>query len=232
MKDSFVMRTENKISIDRMSDEDAGRLLKAILAHVAGEDVDDAEEPLAVQLMLPLITAQIDRADEKYQQIAEKRREAGSLGGKAKQSQANDSKAKQTEAELSDAKPIEEERKERSKEKREELPEPEPVPEPVPDIQKESPSVMRKSAPRFVPPTADIVRSYVDEQGLHVDPQRFVDFYASKDWMVGKNKMKDWKAACRNWASRDKPPAPEKSFGRERIDYDALTRQLAYGGMT
>jgi hypothetical protein len=36
-----------------------------------------------------------------------------------------------------------------------------------------------------------------------VDPQRFVDYYTSNGWMVGKNKMKDWKAAVRTWEQKD-----------------------------
>lgn len=36
------------------------------------------------------------------------------------------------------------------------------------------------------------------ERHSPVDPQEFIDFYASKGWMVGKTPMKDWKAACRN----------------------------------
>ena len=55
-----------------------------------------------------------------------------------------------------------------------------------------------KRAKRFVPPTLEEVRAYVAERHSPVDPQRFIDFYASKGWMVGINKMKDWKAACRN----------------------------------
>ena len=52
--------------------------------------------------------------------------------------------------------------------------------------------------PRFVPPTLEEVTAYVRERGSMVDPQGFIDFYAAKGWMVGRNKMKDWKAACRN----------------------------------
>lgn len=59
-------------------------------------------------------------------------------------------------------------------------------------------------ATRFVPPTVDEVREYCGESGKNVDAERFVDFYASKGWMVGKARMKDWRAAVRNWASRDK----------------------------
>lgn len=53
--------------------------------------------------------------------------------------------------------------------------------------------------PRFTPPTLAEVQAYCRERKNRVDPNRFVDFYASKGWMVGKNKMKDWRAAVRNW---------------------------------
>lgn len=52
---------------------------------------------------------------------------------------------------------------------------------------------------RFIPPTVEQVREYCLERGNTVDPQRFVDHYTSNGWMVGKNKMKDWKAAVRTW---------------------------------
>ncbi len=52
---------------------------------------------------------------------------------------------------------------------------------------------------RFAPPTLEEVKEYCKERGNGVDAQRFVDFYEMKGWMVGKNKMKDWKAAVRTW---------------------------------
>ena len=58
---------------------------------------------------------------------------------------------------------------------------------------------------RFKPPTIQEVKAYCIERGNNVDPERFVDFYESKGWMVGKNKMKDWKAAVRTWEQKDKP---------------------------
>lgn len=67
---------------------------------------------------------------------------------------------------------------------------------------------------RFAPPAVDEVRDYCLERGNHVDPQRFVDYYTSNGWMVGKNKMKDWKAAVRTWEQKEKPhgrPAPKSS---------------------
>lgn len=52
---------------------------------------------------------------------------------------------------------------------------------------------------RFIPPDVDMVREYCIERNNSVDAQSFVDFYSSKGWMIGKNKMKDWKAAVRTW---------------------------------
>lgn len=57
---------------------------------------------------------------------------------------------------------------------------------------------------RFAPPNVEQVREYCWERGNSVDPQRFVDYYSSNGWMVGKNKMKDWKAAVRTWEQNDK----------------------------
>jgi len=57
---------------------------------------------------------------------------------------------------------------------------------------------------RFIPPTLEEVSAYCTERNNGIDPERFIDFYESKGWMVGKNKMKDWKAAVRSWEKRDK----------------------------
>ena len=54
-------------------------------------------------------------------------------------------------------------------------------------------------AKRFTPPTVEEVRSYCAERKNNVDAQRFVDYYTSNGWLVGKNKMKDWRAAVRTW---------------------------------
>ena len=51
----------------------------------------------------------------------------------------------------------------------------------------------------FTPPNIQDVRAYCKERGNKVDPENFWDFYQSKNWMIGKNKMKYWKAAVRTW---------------------------------
>lgn len=57
---------------------------------------------------------------------------------------------------------------------------------------------------KFIPPTVDEVTEYCRQRANNVNAVQFVDFYSSKGWMVGKNKMKDWKAAVRTWEQRSK----------------------------
>ena len=73
---------------------------------------------------------------------------------------------------------------------------------------------VREKRKRFVPPTVEEVQAYCDENKYNIDPVHFVDYYTANGWMAGKNKMKDWKAAVRNWVNRDKKPEkkPEHSF--------------------
>lgn len=60
------------------------------------------------------------------------------------------------------------------------------------------------SVMRFAPPTPEEVSAYCLEKGYNIDAERFVNFYSAKGWMIGKNKMKDWKAAVRTWVSKDR----------------------------
>lgn len=62
----------------------------------------------------------------------------------------------------------------------------------------------KKNVKRFVAPTEDEVQQYILEKGLtHVNAAQFVAYYESNGWMVGRNKMKSWKAACRTWNSNN-----------------------------
>ena len=69
---------------------------------------------------------------------------------------------------------------------------------------------------QFIPPNVIEVRAYCNERKNHVDPQRFVDYYTSKGWMVGKTKMKDWRAAVRTWEKDDKPKGDTVTFMQMR----------------
>ena len=68
---------------------------------------------------------------------------------------------------------------------------------------------------RFVAPRVDEVKSYCEERDNGIDPEAFIDHYESKGWMVGKNRMKDWKAAVRNWErSRKNDTTEDNPYGK------------------
>lgn len=74
------------------------------------------------------------------------------------------------------------------------------------------PRTNNQSNKGFTPPTVDDVKTYCLKRKNTVDANRFCDFYSSKGWMVGKNKMKDWKAAVRTWEEKQQP--------QQRIDWE------------
>lgn len=77
------------------------------------------------------------------------------------------------------------------------------------------------SASRFQKPTVEEVRAYCNERQNGVDAQSFIDFYESKGWMIGKNHMKDWKAAVRTWERS----RTENESGRKKMTTDPDARK-------
>ena len=79
------------------------------------------------------------------------------------------------------------------------------------DISKSSapPSNPQRAKP-FTPPTVEEVAAYCVSRQNNVDAVRFVDFYAAKGWYIGKNKMKDWKAAVRTWEHGSNPQSKKQ----------------------
>ena len=66
----------------------------------------------------------------------------------------------------------------------------------------------------FTIPTISEVESYCLERKNNIDAESFINFYDSKGWMVGKNKMKDWRACIRTWEMREK----KKPMKTSKID--------------
>lgn len=178
-----------------LGDAERGRLFTGMLEYAAtGKEPDLRGNE---RILWGTAKKNIDNTRE----YAEKKRDAGRLGGISKQMQANASKTKQTEANAS--------QKDKDKDK---------------EIEKEvNTDVFTKKKTVFIPPTVDQVKAYCTERGNHVDAQAFVDFYTAKGWMIGKNKMRDWKAAVRTWERLDDQP---KAKQPERIDKTANLKKL------
>ena len=73
-----------------------------------------------------------------------------------------------------------------------------------------------KGSTKFQKPSLEDVRAYCISRGNNVDPEQFCNFYESNGWKVGKNPMKDWRAAVRTWEKREKEVPQRKREPKER----------------
>lgn len=167
-------------AIEPLTDAEKGRLFAALLEY--SETGAEPELRGSERYVYPLMKSQIDRDSEKYAIKCAVNRINGSHGGKANATERLRTLPNGGETDKT---------KEKTKEKTKDI----------------SPSI---SPPRFIPPTIDDVQTYCKERGNRIDAQRFVDFYSSKGWIVGKTKMKDWKASVRTWEKRDSQATTRK----------------------
>lgn len=79
--------------------------------------------------------------------------------------------------------------------------------------------VCKTHTANFSPPDIQDVKAYCMERKNNVDPERFIDFYEAKGWMVGKNKMKDWRAAVRNWERNEASKSTAQTTQQGRLDW-------------
>lgn len=169
-------------SLSPFTDAERGRIAMAMLNYAATGTVPQFEGN--ERFIWPTIQAQIDRDNAVYQEKCQKNRENGSKGGRPPKNQMV---IQETERFL--VEPIKPKEKEKEKER---------------DKDKESNGADKPpTRHRFFPPTVDEVRAYCHEKGYCTDPERFVDYYTSNGWRVGKNPMKDWKAAVRSWNGKE-----------------------------
>ena len=71
---------------------------------------------------------------------------------------------------------------------------------------------------RFARPSLEEVQDYINEKGYSVNAEQFIDYYESNGWKVGKNSMKDWKAAVRTWEARNKNNPRPTNKAAEDLD--------------
>lgn len=87
-------------------------------------------------------------------------------------------------------------------------------------------TVIKNKSRAFAPPSLEEVKDYCKERNNTVNAETFIDFYASKGWVVGKTKMKDWKASIRTWEKRDNNGG-NKTFSGTTSGGSRATSQVA-----
>lgn len=97
------------------------------------------------------------------------------------------------------------------------------------DIKEE---IDKEESKGFKKPSIQEIASYCNERKNGIDPKKFYNFYESKNWMIGKNKMKNWQACVRTWEQRDKsdngklPEWFDKDFEKENKNLTELEEIL------
>lgn len=70
---------------------------------------------------------------------------------------------------------------------------------------------------RFKPPILEEVKAYCNERNNSVDAEKFIDYYTSNGWKVGRNSMKDWKATVRTWERTNKQYQPQMPTSARQV---------------
>ena len=81
----------------------------------------------------------------------------------------------------------------------------------------------KKSAKHFSKPSIEEIKSLIDVERLNCDADMFYNYYESNGWCVGKSKMKDWKAALRNWSRREKASTLKEPQQRRSYEVTATS---------
>ena len=191
-KKSFIMYFDKRPMLDELLKQDGcdtlsyervGKLFIA-LCDFAEFGTTDVVMDSITRLAYTVLTPRMKDDKEKYDKTCEIRRESGRKGGLSKANASNcyqllpiASNTYQTLATSSDT-------------------DTDTVTDTVTDTDISISETKRK---RFSPPTLEEVKAYCLERGNKVDAERFIDYYTSNGWKVGKNSMKDWKSAVKLW---------------------------------
>lgn len=218
MRKSFVLYTESLNVLDFLTDEQSGKLFKAIRNYVKNGSLPEDQ---MIRIAFSNIKDYLDKDGKIYEERCKRGRENGKFGGRPRKEKETDKTniglQKPKETQQTNIRYVSESDSESESDS---------VSESVSDVCIAD-KPQKKRASRFTPPSIEEVREYCNERENGIDPERFVNFYESKGWLIGKNKMKDWKAAVRNWERINDTNKPKdavtqrlealKSFGGEAV---------------
>ena len=190
-RNSFVFYKSFRECIDELPDDIQLKVYRA-LSDYALYGKEDSEDPFVKSIMM-LIKPQIDANNKRYEG-GKKGAAAGAKGGRPKKDDATKTPKK---------------------------PHQNPSITPNVDVDVDVDVDIYKgdkpptSSKKFIPPTIEEIKTYCQKRNNGINPNKFHDFYQSKNWMVGKNKMTDWKASVRTWERSDRDGGNRSGTGKE-----------------
>lgn len=192
----FFLYPSFRKHVEKLSVEDRGRLLSAMLGYQANEQIQSFEGNPALEMCWSFIQDQFDRDNLKYQARCFQNAENGKKGGRPKKpngylkTERLFKKAKKADYDYED------------------------------DYGSEDDSENDKKQKKiFQKPSVSEITEYCKERKNKVDPQQFHDFYESKGWKIGSTPMKNWQAAIRTWEkNQTRTTEPKELSISEKIE--------------
>ena len=201
-KKTFLMYSDVINYIDGLNDHQVAQLYKATLCYANGlpVEIDDAE----VRGIWRVIKHNMDQTDAAYQEKCERNKENAKKRFNKKATESTEEyEAVRDNTTASDRIRPQATAYDRNNDNDNDI-------DNIKEKVLSNESTKKKTAKRFVPPTIDEVRAYCLERHNTVNADAFIAFYESNGWKVGKNSMKDWKAAVRTWEQRESRAAPKQ----------------------
>jgi hypothetical protein len=194
-KKSFVFYDSWGEVFDEMDDESAGKMIKIMIEYHRKKEVKNA--PLMLRLAFALIKNQMDADAEKYDEICEKRKNAGAKGGDAKaEKKANVANAKF------------------AKQKKQKLAS---VADNDNDNDNDINTLLTECDNIADTPTLENIKKFCEKENLNIDANKFFNHYTSLGWKTATGvPITDWQAKARVWNAVDKP---KKGFAGRTEDY-------------
>ena len=202
-------------TIEMLTDEEAGRLLKALLRHVNGEDLPCMDRE---GLVFSMLRTQIDRDCADYGAYIEKQRQNGMKGGRPKASAGSPAASDENPAVIDEnpKNPAVIDENPKNLELDIELDNDFDI-EHDTDIEHEGEGDAPARARGFEPPTAEEVAAYCREKGYALNAEVFVAHYNAVHWVKNGTPISDWKAKVTEWALRDGMTGPPAARAEKRV---------------
>lgn len=209
-------------TVRKLPKEARADLLMAILEYINGETPIISD--ILVDLVFEPVRRQIDRDVEKYEDKSRKNSENGKKGGRPRKANESEENPKNRplffESEKSHIDTdTDTDKVTKTNTKKDTI---------VSNTDVSPPAPVRVKREVFRPPTLEEVKNHAAEtmSGSRDAPEAFHDYYTSNGWKVGRNPMKDWKAAYKNWIKREQngtyqQPISRKSTGETKTERDA-----------
>lgn len=198
-KKSFVLFCDKRKTVESMTDEDAGKLFKAIYQY---QDEGKHELTGLLNTVFETFIPAFNANDEKYIATAKRNRINGAKGGRPRKEE-NPNKPKQTQTNPMGFLETQTNPKNLDTDTDTDT-----------DIKNKNIFYIEEKQ-KFKKPTLEEIKKYSIEQDFTFDCEYFYDYWESVDWCRGKTKIKDWKATARNWENRQNKTQKDK--GQEEL---------------